>query len=319
MAIFGKVVGVIGTLAVIVMTGCDGGGGSSSSVSLPMLNVSQAEANVTTGTEAATMIIGANYTGSIGLLSTSSTSEATFDPLTYVKQHVTKYEVLVSSSATVQPAASDSFTYTCESGTISYSVSTNDSGTSGSATIVYDQCSESGVVMDGTIKMSVTGTTLNDYDYTLLTSAILFATDFTVTYESSAYTIHLGTYINDSYTIYDYNTGHIAGTETSSLWIDYNGNENYRYDDLTVEFDQDYYTNDTMTACYKSGRVYVENLTAYLDINAQFDPYCEQKFMWDYSKTYPLYSGTMEFLGSNGSKVLVMADPNSNDLNVTVE
>lgn len=312
MTISKSVLGAMSICAALFMGGC--GGESSSSgggAGLPALDVPAAEANTETGTEAADMVVGANYTSGIGMFSASSTSGKRFNPVSYVKQQVLKHNGIVLSSAEVQPAASQSFSEDCydenynKSGSISFSVSTNDAGTSGSATIVYNQCNNYGYgVLNGKVKMSVTGTGLNDYDYTLKTSKISFATDFSLMYDGSSYTIHQGTYVDDTYTVYDWDNDHYAGTETSSLWIDFNGNEHYRYDDLTVEFDDDEYTNNTMSACYKSGRIYVGNLTAYLDIDATYDPDCQDPFVWS---SYMLESGSMELIGSNDSRVHVQA------------
>ena len=318
MAMSGKTVGLTGVLAAILIAGCcDSGGGSSGSSDLPGLNVPQGEATVASGTEAAVMVIGKDYTGGIVLPTVSSTSDAAFDPLSHVKRMVAENDVMASFTAEIRPAASESYTHNCESGTILISLTTNDSGTSESATMVYDQCLESGIVSDGTIKTAITAAAQNDYHFVLLTLDVSFPTDFTVTENGSVYTVHQGTYVNDTFTTYDYVNEHIAGTEKSSLWIDFNGSINYRFDDLTVQFDNNF-SNYTSMQCFQSGRIYVGNLAAYLDINEAYDPNCEHKFMWNFTYTYPLYSGSMELLGSNGSRVLVTADPDSEDFNVTV-
>lgn len=319
MSVSKNAIGVMSICAAVLMGGC-GGSGSDGSAGLPTLDVPAAEADVTSGTEAATMLVGSDYTSGIGIFSVSSASAKKFNPVSYIKRQLTTHNGISPFSTGIQPTVSQDFSENCYvGGSVTYSASVNDAGTGGSATVTYDQCSDGYGVVDGTIEMAVTGTGLDGYDYALKTSNLLFATDFMLTSNGSTTTIHQGTYVDDTYTTFDLNNAHYTGTETSSLWIDYDSEYHYRYDDMTVRYDNDEYTNGTRSSCYQSGRIYVGNLTAYLDINAAYDPDCNDPFYWDDAYTYPLRSGSMELLGSNGSKVLVKADPNSYDLNVTAE
>lgn len=311
--------GALSICTVIAMAGCGGGSSSSSSgsTSLPALNVPEANATVSSGTEAASIVVGTNYTGGLGVLSASSTSGATFNPVAYVKNKVFKHNGITINSVQAQPAATQTQTVDCYdangnvSGSMTVSASMNDAGTSLSGSVVYNQCDDYGyAVLNGTINIAETG---NFNTYTLSTANMSFPTDFTVTSSGITETIHQGTYVNDAFTTYDDTNYLYAGTETSSLWID-DGEMNYRYDNLTTNFDEDDY-NGVMKLWYQSGRIYVANLTAYLDIDSTYDTTGAKEFVWNYGS---LSSGSMQLLGSNGSTVLVAAD-GSGGYTVTVQ
>lgn len=299
MTITKSLLGAISICTAVFMSGCGGGGSSSGGNSgLPALDVPAAEATQANGEEAVDTILGMDgYASGIGFLSASSSeSSKGFDLVSF---GIEQGKRLQSADLSYALNASDSYTYDCyDSGSISYSVSYSSSSVSG--TITYDHCVEYGVAMNGQIKMSETGDLEN---YVLDTLAESFTTDFTIDYGDSVYTIHKGTYIDYDFSTFDYWNDVDAGVVKSSLWISY-GDLNYRYDDLTVGFEDDYYYGE-FTRCYKAGRIYVNNLSGYLDIDSTYDSSCSDPFVWDYYNSYGLVSGSMELVGSNETRVHV--------------
>jgi hypothetical protein len=299
MTVTKNLVGAIGICTAVFISGCGGGGGSSSG--LPALDVPAAEATQASGAEAAATVLEMDgYTSGIGLMAASPASTASstgFDPVAFGIEQSKRLQSLDFDSYALNAASQ---TENCpDGGTIT--VSGSGSSSSASMSVTYDHCTLETLVMNGKINMSLSGDLEN---YVLSSESMSFATDFTMTDGDMTMTIHQGTYTDYVYTSYDWDYEVFAGTVTSSLWVSY-GDLNYRYDDLTVNFDDDYY-DWILTRCYKAGRIYVNNLSGYLDIDSEYDLYCDDPFVWNYN-TVGLESGSMEFIGSNDARIHVEA------------
>jgi hypothetical protein len=296
MTVTKNLLGAIGICTAVFMSGCGGGGGSSSG--LPALDVPAAEATQASGAEAAATVLDMDgYTSSIGLMSASSSSSSGFDPISFGIEQ-SKHLQSLGFNAYALNAATE--TVGCPDGG-TMTVSGTSSSTSASMSVTYDHCTLETLVMNGKIGMSLSGDLENNV---LSSESMSFATDFTMTDGDMTMSIHKGTYIDYDYTSYDWYNEVFAGMVQSSLWVSY-GDLNYRYDDLTVNFDDDYW-NYVFSRCYKAGRIYVNNLSGYLDIDSGYDPYCNDPFVWNYN-TVGLESGSMEFIGSNDARIHVEA------------
>lgn len=303
-----NVLGTLGICVVFLISGCGGGGGSSDtgSSNLPSIDAPALDATVENGTEAADIVLGAEGYGSVGLL--ASSSEKVFDPFNFTMAMNKQINSLDFKSYALNETYSD--TYQCtDGGQITYTSSSSSSSLT--ATINYDKCSESNTTMNGKISVTATG---DLYNAVYTSEKITFSTDFTATYTGTTVIIHGGSFYQYDYTLYDWNNELYKGTLKTSLWVD-DGTDHFRYDDLTVAFEDDYYNNGTSIRCYKAGRVYINNLSGYLDIDSSYDPSCNDPFVWSY---YQLQSGSMEFIGSNSSRVHVEANATTGYYTVTV-
>lgn len=292
------VVCALSVCAAFFMTGCGGGGGTSSDggSDLPSIEAPAAPATAENGQEAAGIVLGAEGFGSVGLLAASSDNG--FDPLSFTLNMSKQINSLDFKSYSLNETYSDTIQCT-DGGKIS--ITSTSSASNGTATIIYDNCAESSMIMNGTITMTASG----DFNNNALTSQkIKFSTDYIATYSGMTLTIHAGSYYQYDYTTYDWNNDLYAGMLTTSLWVE-DGSYHFRYDDLIVQFEDDYWNNGTSVRCYKDGRIYINNLAAYLDIDTAYDPSCNDPFVWQY---YQLQSGSMEFIGSDSSRAHVEAD-----------
>ena len=122
--------------------------------------------------------------------------------------------------------------------------------------------------------------------------------------------LHQGSYLVMDISSYEYDGDSMSGTLTSSVWFEA-GSQHARYDDLEIDFSYDYWGSSTY--CYKAGRIYINGITEYLDIDSSYDPSCTDPFTTSYSD---LVSGSTRFIGSNGGTILVEVTSN-NTLTVT--
>ena len=95
------------------------------------------------------------------------------------------------------------------------------------------------------------------------------------------------------------------------------GGEVDRIENLVIKFDL-----SAHSFCFASGKVYLHNdLTRYLMIDQEYDPYCSYPFVSDLSGN--LTSGSMAFIGTDGNATLEVTSDNNitiygSDGNVTV-
>jgi len=308
----------IAAATVLFLSGC-GGGGSSGTTSLPTLNVPEANATAANGAEA----VAAIFSGQIGALTgylplaATTVQPAGFDAVYFMlDKNGPVSKVMEYRSQTLNATYSDS--YDCAyGGTMSFTESSTE--TQMDATVTFSECAfDVNFVMDGKMRMRAAGTNYGD---TLTYMEVSFPVDFTITDEMYTFYISAGSSMRTDYSDYDDVYGYFAGTMTSSVEWGVDG-EMGRYDNLTEEFMQDYYS-DLETYCYKSGRIYVNNLTASLDIDPTYDPQCSDPFRYEY---FDLVSGSMRLIGSGGYinvnvtdvNTITVTDQNGTDINVTL-
>jgi hypothetical protein len=288
----------LGLSTVVLISGCGGGGSSSSSTgsALPAItNAVEANATAENGVEAAEVILdGMESVGEFNILSAASTEEIEFDAVKFVATQ-NKIIKLLDIPHALNETFSES--YECSGGgSISYNGSVTE--TNVNVTLAYDNCTEYDMNMNGTIRASGSG---SDYGDVLTSMQMSFSTDLTVSYTGSIeMIIHQGSYMQMTYDTYDYYNDIMSGTMQSSLWFEA-GNIHRRYDDLNVVFEYDYW-NGSEVECYKGGRIYINNLTAYLDIDPDYDASCSDPFITDYGV---LKSGSAQFELSDGKTILI--------------
>ncbi|UFS62415.1 hypothetical protein LOH54_12300 [Sulfurimonas sp. HSL-3221] len=311
----GLIVVAAGTL---FLSGCGGGGGGGTT-SLPTLNVAEANATAVNGAEA----VAAIFSGSIGNIvipfSASAVEPTGFDPAYFMlDKNGPVFKVLEYHTQTLNATYKES--YTCDyGGTMSFTESYT--ATHLDATVTFSNCAfDVNYVMDGKMRVAMGGT---NYGETLTYMEISFPADFTITDNMYTFFVSAGSKMRTDYSVYDYNNDYYAGTMTSSVEWGTEG-EMGRYDDLTAVFTQDYYSYPWIeTYCYKSGRIYVNNLTASLDIDPSYDLNCNDPFYFEDSY---LLSGSMRLIGAGGyinvnvtaTDTITVTDQNGTDINVTL-
>lgn len=299
--------------ATFLMTGCGGGGdggdgggdGDVGGSDLSSIDAPALEATVENGEKAAATILYLAESDDNYLSLLSASPEKGFDPITFTFLLNQKIKSINSEPYSLNSTFNEKIE--CYyGGTRTYTGTSTES--SYEETGVYDNCNELGVVMNGTLKFTATGQ-IDVRD----TETYRAYTDFTIEGSGVIVTIHEGSFYNYKYTTFDKVNRIYSGTFSTSLWID-DGTENYRYDDLNVTFDQDY-DNYAYMRCYKAGRIYINNLAGYLDIDSNYDPSCSNPFIMSY---YQLQSGSMEFTGSGSSRAHVEANTTTGGYTVTV-
>jgi len=306
-----KTVSVV-VAALVVLSGC---GGSSDDPAgnvvtpLPTLSVPVAEATVENATEAVKTVFeaeGVSTVGTTGLLAAGSTQTSGFDSVKFALNALETIQETNSGVYALNEAISDS--QACTGGG-NITVSGTVTQTAATVTMVTNNCVEDGVTLNGTIGATLTLSSAGQVSYAKLT----FETDYTVT-DTVSSKIHQGSYMELSL------NSPTAGTSTSSLWFESLG-QHMRYDDLKINFTEDGFGNGTQ--CYKNGRIYINNLTSYMDIDSSYDPNCLTPFT---TSGHVLTSGSTRLLGSNGLTVhvevtgpntLLATDQNGNTLSST--
>ncbi|WP_345972601.1 hypothetical protein [Sulfurimonas diazotrophicus] len=302
---------------VLILTGCGGGGGGGTT-SLPTLNVAEANATAANGAEA----VAAIFSGSIGNIvipfSASASQSTGFDPVDFMlDKNGPVSKVLGYRPETLNASYSDSIA--CDyGGTMSFTESYTE--THMDATVTFSACAfDPNFVMNGKMRISAAG---SNYGDTLTYMEVSFPYDFTITDDMYTFYISAGSNMRTDYSAYDYYNDYYTGTMTSSVEWGVDGDMG-RYDNLTVAFTQDYYSTPIETYCYRSGRIYVNNLTASLDIDPTYDPNCTDPFYYDY---FDLISGSMRLIGAGGyinvyvtaTNTITVTDQNGTDINVTL-
>jgi len=313
-----------GTLA--FLTGCGGGGGGSTA-GLPDLNAPLAEATAQNGVKAVLSVIDGQVAGSAGgYLPFAAVSGSTvadgdvkaFDATRFMlDKNGPVAKALSYSSSDVLNAAL--YTYNCDyGGTLTATGTATE--THIDATATFDNCSfDVNFTMNGSMRVTMDGTNYGD---TVSYMNIYFPADFTMTADSDMYVIHSGSNIETTFTAYAYNGDKTAGTTKSSVqWHD--GNGSGRYDGLVVAFTSDFTSSPVMeTACYKAGTIYIDNLTASIDIDSAYG--CGHPFTYN---DYNLVSGSTRLIGANSGLInvnvnatntITVTDQNGTDINITL-
>ncbi len=295
---------VLALSAFVVLTGCgssSGGEDGTSSATLPAVNAVEAVVSVANGDEATEVVTEMGDATEVGsLLAVEDEGKvASFDKLEFISlQQKILTDVLSEETVALNEAINQS--ETCENGgTYSYIGSSTE--TAYNMTTTFINCDMGGILMDGSMSIAMIGT---NYGATVASTDIKITSDYSVTVDSSiAVKLYAGSYFNVVYTGYvdDYN---FEGTLKSSLWFESSGIE-ARYDDLEVDFSLNGNTLEVRN-CYKAGRIYINNITEYLDIDETYDPECHDPFI-DYGSG--LESGSLEYTFSSGEKIHVEITP----------
>jgi len=292
-------IALVSSVALMALSGCGGSddstaGGTTPGTTFATLDVPAAEATADNAVEAVDIIFDAEGISDIGgILAVSDTQDIGFDSASFAMKVLNDTRKITNDTHALNQTFSDSFPCT-DGGTISSTESST--STSANVTLSYNNCSEFGITSNGTMTASFTGT---NYGETISSMSMTFTTDYT---SSGAYseTVHAGSYLSVNFTTpLNYTSDAASGTVTSSIWFEELG-ENMRYDDLIIDFSEDGFGNGT--ECYRNGRIYINNLAAYMDIDSTYDTSCTNEFVITNDS---VISGSTRLLGSNGSTVLV--------------
>ncbi len=290
---------VMFTAGMMFFSGCGGGGsGSSSSTSLPSVNAVQAAPTAENGVKVVNVLKNGAFIGDLSLLSVSEEKSVSFDPVKFTLQQNDILKKIATETYALNEAINEDLSdYICTDGG-SAIVTGDQTATHADITVTFNNCSAYGTTMNGKMRMVANGT---DYGETVTNETISFPTDFTVAYSGDSMKILSGSSIATTYTSYDYYSGDMAGTTTSSVQWEY-GSFTERYDNLEVAFSYAYDT-DTYIENYKGGRIYIDNLTAYLDIDS-----CPVPFKTVYAA---LQEGHVILSGTGGTVDIEVTDVNT--------
>jgi len=283
------------TAVLLALSGCgsdDSSGGATRT--LPSLDVPVAEATAANAVEAVDTIFETETLDSIGnltLLAAGDTQNVGFDSLSFALKHLKTIKSVNTDVHALNETISE--TQPCTGGG-SISISGTATQTSATVNMTASNCIEGDMTMNGTIGTTLTISSTGEISYMKMS----FDTDYTAAGLLSML-IHGGSYMELSLDSMDPTTGLTSGTSTSSIWFEALG-QNMRYDDLTIKFSDNGFGDGT--ECYRSGRIYINNLAAYMDIDSTYDANCLDPFTMS---SYVLTSGSVQLLGSNGNTVLV--------------
>ena len=305
------------TTVLLVLSGCGGSDDSTAATStLPSLdNVPVAEATVENATEAVDTVFEAENVSTLGtgLLAVADVQTVGFNSVAFALNQLQAIQEAGTDVHALNEAVSES--QPCTGGG-SIAISGNVTQTTSTLTMVASNCVEGDMTVNGTIGATLTLSSAGEISYMKLT----FNTDYTATGAVSMM-VHGGSYMALSFdALSDPTTGLSSGTATSSIWFEALG-QNMRYDDLTIKFANDSFGDGT--ECYRNGRIYINNLSAYMDIDSTYDTNCLDPFT---TSSGVLISGSTRLLGSNGSTVLIdvvspdtflATDENGNTLETT--
>jgi len=304
---------LVGVVSALVFTGCGGGGGGGETSSVPTLpTVSAVEANATAenGLKALNSLIYGTSAGipippvTVATADTSTKTASSFDPVRFMLDYTDEAQKAFTGG-TVTPSSTlyQQCTY---GGTISIDIHSN-TLTHKDATFIFDNCAEFEGTSNG--NMRIMADSPDGFSTTLTYMKILFETNFTIS-SSTTMMIYAGSYIETYFTTFVFDGPSSGSTTSSAQWtVD---SETGRYDNLTSKFNDDggYGAHDE---CYKMGRMYIDNLTYYLDINSSYDPNCNDPFTW---QNYILTSGSMQLIGAD-SKVIDVNVTSDNNISIT--
>ncbi|MEA3370134.1 MAG: hypothetical protein U9Q40_02215 [Campylobacterota bacterium] len=289
---------VLALSAIVILTGCGGSSGdgdSPSSTTLPVVNAVEAEATVANGEEATEVVTEMGDVTEMGsLLAVEDEGKAaSFDKLEFISlQQNIVTDILSKEAVALNQAINESDT--CDNGG-TYSYVGSQTETAYNMTTTFNNCDMYGTLMNGSMSIAMTGT---NYGETVASTDIKITSDYSVTVDSSlAVKLYAGSYFNVKYTGYA-DDDNFEGTLKSSLWFESSGIK-ARYDDLEVDFSVNGAAYEVRN-CYKAGRVYINNITEYLDIDTEYDPNCDFSFVNDGTG---LVSGSLEYTFSSGQKI----------------
>lgn len=280
----------------LLFTGCSSDGGGSSTPSLPAVNAAPAEATAANGAKAVNVIINGSEAGDISILAVSGDAAVSFDAVDFMRNHAhLAQDAFQAGAVSLNETINESGT--CSGGG-TVSINGNATETHIDITASFSNCTEGGETLDGAMQLIADSP---DGGYTLSYMKALFLTDFTIS-DGTSMMMYAGSYIETNFTSYDYYSNAASGTTTSSAqWMVSGLTE--RYDNLTSAFSDD--GLNTFTQCMKNGRIYIDNLAYYVDIDTSYDPNCDHPFV------------TVNDILESGSMRLIGADDNLIDVNVT--
>lgn len=154
--------------------------------------------------------------------------------------------------------------------------------------LFFNQCQEEDGYMDGSVRVIITPSEEHFEQMTLE-----FPSDFLTSGAEQNITIHKGSFNTVIFDSLDFEE-EVSGTVKSSFWFSWDS-INRRYDDIVIEFAG---TETTGTRCYKEGRLYIWNVSRYLDIDTNYG--CYDPFTWEEGT---LVSGSTRLIGDNDEVV----------------
>jgi hypothetical protein len=169
--------------------------------------------------------------------------------------------------------------------------------TGGSLSIDFDSCILNGETFDGEMAMTFDGNLLQGGP---LEAEMRFPGSFSMT-DINGTVFNMET--NSSFQMYfdDLNDLDFSGTQIGSAQWTY-GDESGRFDGLSIVYGMN---GSDATECYTAGRLYINGLTEWMDIDETYDVNCDHAFVIGASG---LASGSIRLIGMDGNMV---------DVNVT--
>lgn len=265
---FGYCLAIISALS-IVLTGCGGGGGSSTDTNIVFPSSSVLAEPTLSNAQKVTDIVIGNPIDNIPILNSVSNSTKVNTELLSrnVAKKITGYTKNINIGTYSLNEVIDEQILCATSGTIDLSGSADASG--GTVTFTFNECNDGDdLILNGSVQASV-----SDYDSTaddFKTWAVTFLTDLTMTDLSATLIakIEKGSYLKINVLTFD-----IYGyPQTYKLSISIqttDGIEVFGLENVVFYYDERNYPD--MEMYQTSGKIYIDNLTAYVEYDTTYD------------------------------------------------
>jgi hypothetical protein len=276
----------------VLLGGCGGGGSSEPTSEAPDVEVAAATAE--NGVAAVDVIVSGTVAaeeigGFLPIAAVSDGNAAGFNALRFMTDPEGPVAKLLADDTELLNATL--YDEACSGGG-SYKVTGTTSDNHMDMTGTFYSCVEGDMTLNGSMHVVAEG---SNYGETLSYMQVSFPTTFTMNAGSQLFSVLEGSRMEVEYS--HFSEYSMEGRTTSTVQWDAGGMQG-RYDGFTVEFTADFSGEPWIdTECYTAGRVYINDLSAYVDIDSGYDPGCTDPFTY---VDMDLVSGSTRLIGADG-------------------